>query len=80
MSELDYINGQRSAWQRLLREALRELRGESSKELDAARLVTEREEAIAILRSACENFGDNDWNPDLHLADIIEKHLVRHLR
>lgn len=39
----------------------------------------ERQEAIVILRSLCEEFGDNDWGDDLHLADIIDKHLRRHL-
>ena len=43
------------------------------------RLQSEREEAIATLRRVCDRFGDNDWDPWLPLADIIEKHLVRHL-
>lgn len=43
-------------------------------------LRDERDEAIRILRDVCEEFGDNDWDNDLHLADIIEKHLHRNLR
>lgn len=43
------------------------------------RWITEREQAIAALRSICEGHGDNDWDEKLHLADIIDKHLGRHL-
>ena len=39
----------------------------------------ERRETIAMLRQVCEEFGDNEWPDNLHLADIIEKHLWRHL-
>jgi hypothetical protein len=31
------------------------------------------------LRNLCRDFGDNDWDDDLHLADVVEKHLGRHL-
>lgn len=40
----------------------------------AARLK-EREEAIVQLRRVCGEVGDNDWEDNLHLADVIEKHL-----
>jgi hypothetical protein len=26
-----------------------------------------------------DRHGDNDWPDDLHLADVIDKHLARHL-
>jgi hypothetical protein len=41
--------------------------------------VKERESAIATLRELCRDFGDNDWPEDLHLTDIIGKHLADHL-
>ncbi len=44
-----------------------------------ANLIIERQEAINMLRHICEEHGDNDWPDDLYLADIIEKHLHRHL-
>jgi hypothetical protein len=44
-----------------------------------ANWVIEREWAIRALRSVCEIWGDNDWGPDLNLADVISKHLERHL-
>lgn len=39
----------------------------------------ERDETIAMLRHVCEEHGDNDWPDNLHLADVIEKHLWRNL-
>lgn len=45
-----------------------------------AELQTERLEAVAILRDACERYGDNDWEDDLHLTDILDKHLMPHLK
>jgi hypothetical protein len=45
----------------------------------AEQYEAERKEAIAKLREVCEEFGDNDWEDSLHLADIIEKHLYLHL-
>jgi len=41
--------------------------------------VSERQDAVNILRQVCETHGDNDWPNDLHLGDAIEKHLWRHL-
>jgi len=42
-------------------------------------LVAQLEETRAALRRVCEEHGDNDWRDDLHLADVVEKHLGRHL-
>jgi hypothetical protein len=42
-------------------------------------MVAEREAAIASLRSVCHLHGDNNWDTDLHMADIINKHLANHL-
>lgn len=46
---------------------------------DAVRLQIERDDAIKTLRQLCAEFGDNDWDDSLHLSDIINKHLGRHL-
>lgn len=75
--ERAYIQGQRAMAQRLLALAISEL-GDGP-ELKIAELIQERAEAISILRDACEHHGDNDWPDGLNLADIIDKHLVRHL-
>lgn len=41
------------------------------------RLRREREVAVAMLRIKCAAYDDNAWPDNLHLADIIEKHLAR---
>lgn len=78
--EAAYIQGARAAWRRILAEALRGLGGYSDPgDFTRERLIAEREEAISALRSLCREFGDNDWDEKLSLADVIEKHLGRHL-
>lgn len=43
--------------------------------------IKERAEALLVLRSECEDLGaSNDWPDNLHLADVVEKHLCRPLR
>lgn len=76
--EAAYALGRRAGWVALLHQALREL-GYEDIEAKKAAWVTEREAAIAQLRMACDEFGDNDWPDDLHIADIIEKHLVAYI-
>jgi hypothetical protein len=69
--------GKRAANVHILRSLLKDL-GYNRMDVLAA-LVIEREEAIVALRAVCTDHGDIDWTPDLHLADIIEKHLHRPL-
>ena len=76
MDERSYAEGNRRAWLNVLHTCLREL-GEDAP--NAARLASERQEAVARLRQICDRFGDNDWADDLHLPDVIDKHLGRHL-
>ena len=78
MNEEDYKRGSRAAWLSLLAECYRQL-GYGSPETQNVCWVEEREATIAALRSACDAFGDNDWNETLNLADVVEKHLERHL-
>lgn len=80
--ERAYIEGAKMQLRKLLQLALSELCGfdaEVDTETRLARLVLERDEAVAALRDACEDHGDNDWARDLCLADIIKRHLVEHL-
>jgi hypothetical protein len=79
--ERGYITGTRAARQYTIRALLRELDPEcdDAPEVKLARLVVEREEALQHLRDLCAEFGDNDWPNDLHLADVIDKHLGRYL-
>ncbi len=73
-----YERGERAAILRVLRTCLQEL-GYGSAESGQARWVLEREATIAALRSVCDEHGDNDWDDQLHLADVVDKHLARHL-
>lgn len=76
MSEKDYVRGKRTAYRSIMLSCMRELEpGAVLRE----RMAAERDEAIAILRNLCKTHGDNDWSKDLHLADIIDKHLGKHL-
>jgi len=74
----DYLRGQRDVWVAMLCLVLSNL-GADSEEAKAHKWRIEREEAVAMLRRVCEHQGDNDWPDDLHLADVIDKHLWRHL-
>lgn len=48
----------------------------SEAEKKLAQYRQEREDVIKPLRDLCERHGDNDWPEELHLRDIIEKHLT----
>ena len=76
--ERAYSRGARQAWLTIMKEAMRNL-GQDSKEWNDNRWRIEREETISTLRDLCGQFGDNDWPDNLHLSDVIEKHLVRPL-
>jgi hypothetical protein len=76
MDEKAYERGCQQVWTQILRLALRNLPG-LDKTVEAH--VIERAEIVAMLRTVCERFGDNEWEDDLHLADVIDKHLLRHL-
>lgn len=74
--EQGYIRGHRAAWTSILRQAISEL-GMTGRTVES--LIVERECAMEALRRICQGHGDNDWSDDLGLADVIEKHLARHL-
>jgi hypothetical protein len=76
--ETAYRDGQRSVLRRQLAAILREL-GYDGPEQTEHGWIEEREAAVAKLRSVCSEHGDNEWPDELHLADVIDKHLARHL-
>jgi len=81
-AERQWSRGNRAAWASMLQTSLGHLcinDGEDPS-VRVARLELERERAVAALRMACDDFGDNDWETDLCLADVIDKHLVSHLQ
>ena len=72
--EKSFERGMECAWLLMLHTCLEKL-GYHNAVAKHTAWVVEREEAIAKLRELCEEHGDNDWENDLHLADIIEKHI-----
>lgn len=76
--EQAYIQGSRAAWSAMLQQCLINL-GYEDLEAQKMRWILERESAITQLRNVCEAFGDNEWEESLNLADVIEKHLAKHL-
>jgi len=74
--EKAWAEGRRSAFRSLLGECARELGGEDRK---LAAVLAEVEASRVALRQLCADHGDLEWDDRLHLADVIEKHLARHL-
>ncbi len=70
--------GRRDVYAEILRLAIKGL-ADGSEDRDRVALLIERSDTISMLRRVCASFGDNYWPDSLHLADIIEKHLERHL-
>lgn len=77
LNDQHYLMGQRAALLNQMRNSLREMG--YNEEFTKERMIMEREDAINALRSICMEHGDNDWNEDLHMADIINKHLGNYL-
>ncbi len=76
MSERDWSAGFKAAHLGVLQSLLSNL-GQRERKAHGWRI--ERGRAVLKLRKLCEAFGDNDWEDDLDLSDVIEKHLWRHL-
>jgi predicted secreted protein len=71
-----YRDGKDHATHRILRAIIQDLCEPYDK---IAELHAERLAAVIALRELCAEHGDNDWPDNLHLADVIEKHLAKHL-
>ena len=80
MDETSYIQGSNQALMGMLSFVLRELDfDETDMERKYYSWIEERQAAVNQLRVLCDEYGDNDWPDDLHLGDVIEKHLGRPL-
>ncbi len=75
MQEAYYELGQKQLLIFQMREIIRQLGYPAESTVGV--FIIEREEAIAALRSLCNerDGADNEWPNDLHLADIIQKYL-----
>jgi hypothetical protein len=78
-SDTSYEIGERRAYMSMLSVVLQGL-GHDASEKEQTSWVLERAEIVNALREVCQEFGDNDWDPDLHLADVIRKHLLPYLQ
>jgi hypothetical protein len=76
--DMMWMRGERAALTGILEDCLRKL-GYDSAEGSRVAWISERERTVAMLRQVCDIHGDNDWPNDLHLADVVEKHLWRNL-
>lgn len=70
-----YMRGSRFAWTRMLQECLSQL-GYDGTESEHTKWILERESTVHMLRGMCRQYGDNDWEDELHLADVVDKHLL----
>lgn len=73
-----YLDGEHMAWSMIAEQCIQHLNSETAIKAVVSYLI-ERNEAVVKLRDLCRDFGDNSWDDSLHLADIIEKNLARHL-
>ncbi len=74
--ERAYVQGSKAAYRAIMQQAMTGLGADAT---TAQEYTIERSQALAALRQVCADHGDNDWQDDLHLADIIDKHLGQHL-
>lgn len=72
------IEGTRQAWNTMLRLCLTGA-GVTDTQAQVIMQASERADALKVLRQICAEHGDNEWEDSLSLADILDKHLFRHL-
>ncbi len=78
--ERGFVAGMRAARVAALRHAAGELGYMDPITSAAAFAIVHLEQVRACLRRLCSECGDNDWPDDLHLVDVIEKHLLPNMR
>ena len=78
-TEQAHEDGRRGAIAEVLTHVVNKLQpGERTNLEKLGILAAEREAALITIRKLCvEQNRSTDWGPDLHLSDIIEKHLMR---
>jgi hypothetical protein len=83
--ERGYIEGRRRTLLNLLSQTLGDLnpkafgKPEDDPLVKLGRAMAERGEVVQLLRSVCAEYGDNDWDDEDDLKDVIDCHLVKHL-
>jgi hypothetical protein len=71
-----FILGKGKAFKKIIIDCQNALAGLGIKLKTKDEFDQERIDIIDTLRSVCGEIGDNDWDDDLHISDIINKHLV----
>lgn len=74
-----YMDGEASTLKNMITYCQNKLRAYGIKLKTKDEFDQERIEIISLLRMHCDEYGDNDWDDNLHLSDIIDKHLMRHI-
>ena len=77
MSEQDFKLGYDAALRNVMLGTMQILQPNTPPE---AHLIVERNEVVEKLREVCELVGDNNWEKDLYLPDVLERHLLPYLR
>lgn len=70
-----YIQGEAQALKQMIIQCQAKLAGLGVELKTDESFSQERVETVAVLRSLCDDYGDNNWTEDLHIADIVRKHL-----
>lgn len=70
-----YILGETEALKTVICLCQNKLRGLDVKLKTKEEFDQERIDVINLLRQICSERGDNDWPDDLHICDIMNKHI-----
>ena len=71
-----YCEGQHALAQSMLQHVAQFLKKDDR---DRASLLRELDASRMVIRRLCELIGDTDWDDNLWLPDVLEKHLARHV-
>lgn len=75
--EEGYLEGKRRVGIEILTMAMRNLEGKIP---DVARLILERQQALATLHRICQDLKiPNNWPENLHFSDILDKYIAPHV-
>ena len=70
-----YIEGETNALKEIIVNCQHKLRGLGVELKTSEQFSPERVDIIKTLRSLCDEHGNNDWDENLHISDILNKHL-----
>lgn len=77
--ESSWMEGRRAAWLNMLQLCLNHL-GVDDPVVGQHAWILEHAATLVKLREICGDYGDTDWEDDLFIPDILDKHLYNHLQ